>query len=75
MSHGESMEEDDMVMRVGNSLSTERDEPMREEGLQARGAYKEVPRASRRLALATLKSPWACTRVRAKRSLTVIKYI
>jgi len=24
---------------------------MREEGLQARGAYKEVPRASRRLAL------------------------
>jgi len=31
------MEEDDMVMRVGNSLSIERerDEPMREEGLQA----------------------------------------
>jgi hypothetical protein len=50
------MEEDDMVMRVGNSLE-ERDEPMREEGLQARGAYKEVPRASRRLALATPKSP------------------
>ena len=24
MSHRESMEEDDMVMRVGNSLSTER---------------------------------------------------
>jgi hypothetical protein len=57
MSHGESMEEDDMVMRVGNSLSTERDEPMREVGLQARGACKEVPRASRRLALATPKSP------------------
>jgi hypothetical protein len=37
------MEEDDMVMRVGNSLSTERDEPIRREGLQARGAYKEVP--------------------------------
>ena len=30
-----------------------RDESMREEGLQARGAYKEVPRASRSLALAT----------------------
>ena len=28
MSHGESMEEDDMVIRVGNSLE-ERDEPMR----------------------------------------------
>jgi len=50
------MEEDDMVMRVGNSLKT-RDEPMREEGLQARGAYKEVPRASRRLALADLRAP------------------
>ena len=31
MSHRESMEEDDMVMRVGSSLETERerDEPMR----------------------------------------------
>jgi hypothetical protein len=37
------MEEDDIVMRVGNSLSIERDEPMRREGLRARGAYKEVP--------------------------------
>jgi hypothetical protein len=38
------MEENDMVMRVGNSLvGGERDEPMRREGLQARGAYKEVP--------------------------------
>ncbi len=38
MSHrGESMEEDDMVMRVGNSLRQERDEPMGEEGLQAQG--------------------------------------
>ena len=64
------MEEDDIVMRVGNSLKTERDEPIREEGLQARGAYKEVPRASRRLALATPESPRACTRVRDKRSLT-----
>jgi hypothetical protein len=50
------MEEDDMVMRVGSSLSMrerERDEPIRREGLQARGIYKEVPRPSRRLALAT----------------------
>jgi hypothetical protein len=47
-----------MVMRVGSSLMRERDEPMREEGVQARGAYKEVPRASRRLALATPESPW-----------------
>ena len=43
---------------------------MRREGLQARGAYKEVPRASRRLALAAPKSSRACTRVRDKRSLT-----
>jgi hypothetical protein len=47
------MEEDDMVMRVGSSLIIERDEPIRREGLQARGIYKEVPRPSRRLALAT----------------------
>jgi hypothetical protein len=41
------MEEDDMVMRVGNSLvwrERERDEPMRREGLQAQGSYKEVPK-------------------------------
>ena len=31
MSHGESMEEDDMVMRVGNSLSTERERRTDEE--------------------------------------------
>ena len=31
-SQGESMEEDDMVMRVGNSLRGKRDEPMGEEG-------------------------------------------
>ena len=49
------MEEDDMVMRVGNSLEEERDEPMRREGLQARGIYKEVPRPSRRLGLAAAK--------------------
>ena len=48
---------------------------MREEGLQARGAYKEVPRASRRLALATPESPWACTRVRAKITLTPLYLI
>jgi hypothetical protein len=47
------MEEDDMVMREAVA-SEGRDEPMRE----ARGAYKEVPRASRRLALATPESPW-----------------
>ena len=51
------MEEDDMVIRVGNSLvgKRERDEPMRREGLQARGIYKEVPRPSRGLALAATK--------------------
>ena len=35
-SHRESMEEDDMVMRVGNSLrrrERKRDEPIEEEGL------------------------------------------
>ena len=47
------MEEDDMVMRVGSSLVLRGDEPMRREGLQARGIYKEVPRPSRGLALAT----------------------
>ena len=53
------MEEDDMVksMAIASYRERERDEPMREEGLQARGAYKEVPRASRRLALATPESP------------------
>jgi len=51
------MEEDDMVMRVGNSLvgKRERDEPIRREGLQAQGSYKEVPRPSRGLALAAAK--------------------
>jgi hypothetical protein len=42
-----------MVIRVGSSLREERDESMRREGLQARGIYKEVPRPSRGLALAT----------------------
>jgi len=60
------MEEDDMVKsRYGNTSYA--DEPMREEGLQARGAYKEVPRASRRLALAAPKSSRARTRVRGKK--------
>jgi len=53
------------------AIASYRDEPMRREGgLQARGAYKEVPRASRRLALAAPKSSQACTQVRDKRSLT-----
>jgi hypothetical protein len=64
------MEEDDIVKSMAIALKGERDEPMREEGLQARGAYKEVPRASRRLALATPESPWACTYIRAKITLT-----
>ena len=35
----ESMEKDDMVMRVGSSLRTERDEPRRRtRGLQAQGS-------------------------------------
>ena len=58
------MEEDDMVMRVGNSLRGKRDEPMRREGLQAQGSYKEVPRPSRGLALAAAKRSltlFACT--------------
>jgi hypothetical protein len=37
------IKEDDIIIKVGNSLSIERDEPIRREGLQARGAYKEVP--------------------------------
>jgi hypothetical protein len=48
------MEEDDMVMREAVA-SEGRDEPMRREGLQARGIYKEVPRPSRGLALAATK--------------------
>ena len=45
-----------MVIRVGSSQRGKRgDEPIRREGLQARGIYKEVPRPSRGLALATTK--------------------
>ena len=55
-----------MVMSM--EIASYRDGPMRTGGLQARGAYKEVPRASLRLAP---KSSWACTRVKAKRSLTI----
>ena len=40
--------------RYGNkAIALKGDEPMRTEGLQARGIYKEVPRPSRGLALAT----------------------
>jgi len=52
------MEEDDMVMRVGNSLSTERRERRTDEegkGCKPKGAYKEVPRPNRRPALAAAK--------------------
>jgi hypothetical protein len=38
------MEEDDMVKSM--AIASYKDEPMKEEGLQARGAYKEVPRPS-----------------------------
>ena len=58
--HRESIEEDDMVMRVGNSLDMEeRERETNRWGrrrLQARGAYKGWPRPSRRLALAAPKS-------------------
>ena len=44
------MEEDNMVKSM--AIASYGDETMRREGgLQARGAYKEVPRASRRLTL------------------------
>ena len=52
MSYRESMEEDDIVIRVGNSLVLRRTD---EGGRVA--SPKEVPRASRRLALATPESP------------------
>ena len=54
-SQGESMEEDDMVMRVGNSLR-QRQTDGGGRRLQARGAYKGWPRPSRRLALAAPES-------------------
>ena len=44
MSYGESIEEDDIVMRVGNSLvRRERDELIRREGLQAQGLAEGRP--------------------------------
>jgi len=51
------MEEDDMVksMAIASYGERERDEPIRREGLQAQGSYKEVPRPSRGLALAAAK--------------------
>src|SRR6266700_742948 len=58
------MEEDDMVKsRVGNTPSTERERETNRwgrKGCKPKGSYKEVPRPSRGLALAT-----------AKRSLTL----
>ena len=45
------MEEDDMVKSM--AIASKGDETMRREGLQAQGSYKEVPRPSRGLALAT----------------------
>ena len=43
--------------KVGNSLRNKRDEPIGEEGaVSPKGTYKEVPRPSRRLGLATTKS-------------------
>jgi len=51
-SHKESMEEDDMVKsRVGNSLVQKTNQWGRK-GCKPKGAYKEVPRPSQRLALA-----------------------
>ena len=42
--------------RYGNeAIALKGDEPIRREGLQARGIYKEVPRPSRGLALAATK--------------------
>ena len=56
-SQGESMEEDDMVKsRVGNTLVQERQTDKRGRGCKPKGAYKEVPRPSQRLGLATTKS-------------------
>jgi len=46
------------------AIASYRDEPMRREGLQARRAYKDVPRASRRLAWAAPESSRACTLVK-----------
>ena len=60
------MEEDDMVMRVGSSLGRRRTDEESKEGRRPEElAYKEVPRASRRLALAAPKSSRAYNRVRA----------
>jgi len=55
------MEEDDMVMRVGNSLSTERRTD--EEGRAVRRSYKEVPRLGG-LAWQPPKDPLHCPPLR-----------
>ena len=59
-SQGESIEEDDMVIRVGMAIPRTETNRWGGKGCKPKGAYKEVPRASRRLALAA-----------AKRSLTI----
>ena len=47
MNYRESMEEDDMVMRIGNSLSTgEETNRWGRKGCKPKGSYKEVPRPS-----------------------------
>ena len=57
-SQGESMEEDDIAKSgVGNTLVQRRNDRGGRR-LQARGAYKEVPRPSRRLALVAPESSW-----------------
>ena len=51
------MEEDDIVKsRVGNTLVQKRQTDEGGRGCKPKGAYKEVPRPSRRLGLATTKS-------------------
>ena len=59
------MEEDDMVKsRYGNTLSTETNQGGGK-GCKPKGAYKEVPRASRRLALAAAKRSLTGDAIRA----------
>ena len=67
--------------RYGNeAIALKGDEPMRREGLQARVIYKEVPRPSRGLALATrqkipytrLGSSWRLSKTLFRRSELLI---
>ena len=65
-----------MVMRVGSSLEgREKNEPMRREGLQARGIYKEVPRPSRGLALAATKRSLTVSRLLDYMSISSFRYL